>query len=136
MDFIFPLICMHGFTFSMNEINMHFKGHHADKIMMTYKAEGDGLQTDTIFRKWYTYQIFMWNDPVPKTYLSKSLYPLDAKVMALFDTTERKYHQWAMDNLYNSAIFFKEDYNQEEKLLTCDVTRKGMRSIPTWIKQE
>ena len=49
MDFIFPLICMLGVTFSMDEITMHFKGHHVDKIMMAYKAEGDGLYTDTIF---------------------------------------------------------------------------------------
>ena len=30
---------------------MHFKGHHAEKIRMMYKSEGDELQIDEIFRK-------------------------------------------------------------------------------------
>ena len=47
-----------------NETTMHFKGHHADKIRMAYKAQGDGLQIDTLLQKGYTYQIFMYNDPV------------------------------------------------------------------------
>ena len=59
MDFTFILIWMLGFTFYMNEMTVNFKGHHAEKIRMTYKSEGYGLHTDAIFQKGYTYQIFM-----------------------------------------------------------------------------
>ena len=95
----------------MDEMDMCFKGHHTGKIRMTYKPEGYGLQTDAIFQKGYTYQIFMFNVPVSKTYLSKSLYTLDDRVMALLDMLEEKNHQCAMHNLYNSATFFKAEYN-------------------------
>ena len=57
------------------------------------------------------YQIFMYNDTVSKTYLSKSLSPLGGRVMALFDTVEGKNHQYTMYNIYNSATFFKAEYN-------------------------
>ena len=72
---------------------MHFKGHHADKIRMEYKAEGYVLQTDALFRKGYTCQIFMCNYPVSNTYFSKRLSSLDARVMDLFGTVEVKHHQ-------------------------------------------
>ena len=51
MDFTFILIWMLGFTFYMNEMIVNFKGHHAEKIRMTYKSEGYGLHTDAIFFK-------------------------------------------------------------------------------------
>ena len=35
MDFIFPLTWMLGVTFFMDEMTMHCKGHHADKIRTT-----------------------------------------------------------------------------------------------------
>ena len=57
---------MLGVTFYIDEMTMHFKGHHAEKIGMMYKAEGDGLQIDDIFQKGYTYQIFICDDPVSK----------------------------------------------------------------------
>ena len=37
VDFIFPLIWMLGVTFYMDETNMHFEGHHRNKLRMTYK---------------------------------------------------------------------------------------------------
>ena len=90
MDFIFPLICILGAIFYMNEITMRFKGHHADKIRMAYKSEGDGLQTDDIFQKGYTYQIFICNYPVSKTYLAKRLSLLYPRVMEISDNEEGK----------------------------------------------
>ena len=78
----------------------------------------------------------MCNDPVSKTFLDKSMSPLDFRVMALFYTVEEKHHQCTIDNIYNSATFFKAAYNQEKKFLTNGVTRKVMRGIPSWIKQE
>ena len=57
---------------------------------MTYKSEGDLLQTDNIFHKGYTYQIFICNGPVSKKHLAKRLLQLDARVMEIFDTEEGK----------------------------------------------
>ena len=59
LDFIFPLIWILGVKFYMDEMTMHFKFHHSEKIRMTHKSEGGVLQTDDIFHKGYTYQIFM-----------------------------------------------------------------------------
>ena len=62
--------------------------------------------------------------------------PLDPRVMYLFDTIEENHYQYTMDNIYNSATFFKAVYNHEKKLPTHGVTRKIMRGIPPCIKQE
>ena len=78
---------------------------------MIYRAKGDRLYTYVLCQKGYTYKIFMWNDPLPKTYLAKKILPLHARVMAFFDTVEEKHHQCAMDHLYNSDAFFKGAYN-------------------------
>ena len=51
----------------------------------------------------------MCNDPMPKTYLPKSLSPLGARGMTLFNTLEGKHYQCAMDNIYYSAKNFKEE---------------------------
>ena len=51
MEFVLPLVWVYGVTFSMDEMTMRLKGHHAEKIFITYKTEGYGLQTDAIFRK-------------------------------------------------------------------------------------
>ena len=81
VDFIFPLIWILGVTFSMDEMTMCFKGHHAELIRMMDKARGGELQIYDIFQKGYTYKMFLRNDPVSKTYLSKNISPLDARVM-------------------------------------------------------
>ena len=44
----------------------------------------------------------------------KRMLPLHDIVMALFDTVEEKHHKGAMDNLYNSADFFKVAYNHKK----------------------
>ena len=88
MEFISPLIWMLGVAFSKDEMTMHFIGRHADKKRMTLKSKGDGLQPYSLFQKGYTYQIVMCNDPSPKIYLAKIMFPLHARVMALFDTAE------------------------------------------------
>ena len=66
------------------------------------------------------------------------LFSLDKnyKVMEIFDTEEEKHHKPAMYSLYNQANFFKASYNNEKKVLTHGVTRKGTRGIPWCIKQE
>ena len=108
MDSIFTLIWMLGYSFSTYVMTLHFKGRHADKIRMTYKEEYGELQTDAFFKKRYIYQIFMCNDPFPKTYLSKIMFPLSDILIALFDTVEEKHNQCAMGNIYNSAEFSRQ----------------------------
>ena len=81
---------------------------------MTYQAKVDVLQKYTFFQKGHTYQMFMCNYPVSKRNLSKRMLPLHSRVLALFDTIEETNHQRAIDNIYNSAIFFKAAYNNEK----------------------
>ena len=100
MEFIFTLICILSVTISIDEMTANFKGNNADQINMMYKAEGDGLQEDSLCQKGYIYQAFMCTDPNLKTYLSKILSPLHDILMALFDTIEGKNHQCTMDNIY------------------------------------
>ena len=57
---------MIGVTVNMDEMTILFKVHHAEKIGITHKVKGDGLQTDAIFQKGYRYQIFKCNDHVSK----------------------------------------------------------------------
>ena len=72
-------------TFSME--NYHaFQRPSCGGGRMMYKAEGGGLQAYGIFQKGYTYQIFICNDPLSKTYLSKSMSPLGFRVVELLDT--------------------------------------------------
>ena len=81
---------------------------------MTYRPKCDGLQAYSLRQKGYTYQIFMCNDLLIKTYLDQRMLPLHARVMAYFDTVEVKHYQCAMDDLYHLAEFFKADYNHEK----------------------
>ena len=46
-----------------------FQGQHKNKQRITYKAEGDGFQADTLCDKGFMYQVYMRNDPVPNKYL-------------------------------------------------------------------
>ena len=71
-------------SISIDKITMYFKGQHSEKIIMTYKSEGYGLQEDDIFQKGCIYQIFICTDTAPKTYFFKRLLPLHDIVMTLF----------------------------------------------------
>ena len=62
--------------------------------------------------------------------------PLDARGVALFDTVEGKHYQCEMDNLYNSAIFFKAAYNNKKQVLNRGVKSKVMQGMLSCIKQE
>ena len=66
MGFISTLIWMLVVIFSMDKMTMCFKVHHVDKIGMTYKPEGGELHTDALFKKGYTYQMFICNDNTSK----------------------------------------------------------------------
>ena len=113
MNFIFPTVWLLACAFSVDEMTMVLKGQHKDKNRITYKAEGDGFQSDALCREGYTYHIWMRNDHAPSKHLKQGLSPLHSHVMGLFDSIEDDHHQCAMDNLYNSAAFCKTAYNHK-----------------------
>ena len=55
--------------------------------------------------------------------------------MALFGAVKYSYHHCTMDNLYNSAAFFRAAFNRTRKILCQGVTRKGMCGIPPSVLQ-
>ena len=94
--------------------NHAFQGSPCGGEMVMQKSKGGILQTYDICQKRYTYKIFMFNYPLPKQYLSKRMFSLNARVVEFFDTVEGKHHQCTMDYLYNSDTFFKAAYNHEK----------------------
>ena len=56
--------------------------------------------------------------------------------MSLFDSTKDNFYVCGMDHLYNLALFCKRIFSHEMKVMVHGVTRKGMRGIPTSVKQE
>ena len=77
-------------TFSMDEINMCFKGRHAEKLgLRTKQKMVDYIHMIFLRKDTYIKYIYV-QCPCVKTYLSKRCSPLDAKLMALFDTSEKK----------------------------------------------
>ena len=120
---------------SVDEMTMGFQGKHEHKLRITYKQEGDGFQCDALADSGYTYQVYMRNDPPPPKYLKQNLSPLHSRVMFLFDSLKDKYHRVGMDNLYNSASFFKHAYLHPNKILCHGVTRKGGRGLPDCVIQ-
>jgi hypothetical protein len=58
-----------------------------------YKAEGGGIQNDTLCQDGSTYQFYFRNKPAPADWRKKGLSPLHSRVsMALFDNPKDKYH--------------------------------------------
>ena len=136
MNKISPEIWSCGCMIAVDEMTMRFKGHHRDKLRITFKAEGDGFMADALCDDGYCYQIYMRNDPAPVKYLKQGLSPLLARTMKLFDALKDEYHQVGMDNLYNSAGFCRAAFNHKMKVLCHGVTRKGGRGIPSCVLQE
>jgi hypothetical protein len=95
-----------GKFISIDEQTIGFKGHHADKMQISYKKEGDGFQCNAICCNGYTYSFFMRNMPAPKKYLDKGLSPLHACCLFLLDQVKDKFHICGVDNLYTSARSF------------------------------
>ena len=126
---------MLGQNVSVDEITMQYKGTHRDIFRITYKKEGDGFQTDTLFQDGFCYQHYMRNEPAPPKYLSQGYSSLHSRVLYLFDSLKDKYHQCGMDNLYNLAKFCCAAYLHKKKVLCHGVTRKGDRGVPECVKQ-
>ena len=114
---------------------MRFKGHHRDKLQITFKAESDGFMVDALCGDGYCYQIYFQNSPAPKN-LEMGLSPLLARTMFLFDALRDKHHCCGMDNLYNSAAFCQYAYNHQNCVLVHGVTIKLGCYIPDCVLQE
>jgi hypothetical protein len=113
-----------GRVISINEQAISFKGHHSDKMRISYKKEGDGFQCDAIRCDGYTYSFFMHNMPVPKKFLDKVLSPLHACCLILLDQLKDKHHVCGVDNLYTPARFFCEAFTENNKVQCHGVARK------------
>ena len=125
-----------GRLISIDEQTIGFKGHHADKLRISYKKEGDGFQCDAICCDGYTYSFFMRNMPAPKTYLDKGLSPLHARCLFLLDQLKEKHHVCGVDNLYTSARFFREAFLGKNQVHCHGVARKSGRGVPKCVIQE
>ena len=77
-----------GRKVSVDEQTIGFQGHHAAKLLITYKQEGDGFQCDALCDSGYTCNFFFRHDPPPQEYILKGLSPLHSRAMALFDGLE------------------------------------------------
>ena len=77
----------------------------------------------------------MRNDTAPNKYIKQGLSPLYSRVMALFDAVKDSYHHCTIDHLYNSAEFCRAAFNHTRKIISQEVTRKGMCGIPPSVLQ-
>ena len=71
----------------------------ADKKRITYKAEGDGFQADTLCEYGLCFQFYFRNDPANVEYTKTGLSPLHSRVMTFFDLVDEDYHVCGMDNM-------------------------------------
>ena len=125
-----------GVEISVDEQTLKFQGHHIHKLRITYKKEGDGFQCDALCSDGYTFAFYFRNQPPPEKYVHQGLSPLHARVMALFDSLEDKFHRCGMDNLYTSGRFCKAGYCHPKKVLIHGVARKSGRGIPSSVLQD
>ena len=135
INFVGPIAWSLGRNISVDEMTMRCKGTHRDILRITYKAEGDGFQSDALCQDGYCYQHYMRNEPAPTKYTSKGFSPLHSRVLSLFDSLKDDHHHCGMDNLYNSAKFCRAAYQHDRRVLCHGVTRKGGRGIPECVKQ-
>ena len=80
--------------------------------------------------------MYFHNHPSPPNYIKMKLSPLHSRVMALFDSLPDKNHVFGMDNLYNSATFFRKSYTLDNRVMVHGVVSKDIQGIPDVVKQE
>ena len=105
--FISKHVMFLGRYISVDEQTISSKGNHPDIIRINFKKEGDGFQCDAVCADGYTYCFYFRNQPVPSKWVDIGLSPLHARVLGLFEQLPAKAYACGMDNLYNSAKFFK-----------------------------
>ena len=52
-----------GLAIAIDKMTMGYYSPHQDKRRITYKAEGNGFQVDTLGDKGYCYQFYIRNNP-------------------------------------------------------------------------
>ena len=125
-----------GRDISGDEQTIGFQGRHADKLRITYKAEGDGFQCDAICDAGYTWTFFFRNMPAPQKWIRLGYSPLHSRILAMFDQLEEKNHNCWFDNLYLSAKFAKASFMHKNKVRISGPTRKSGRGLPQCVLQE
>ena len=114
-----------GRDISGDEQTLGFQGRHADKLQITYKAEGDGFQCDALCDSGYTWTFFFCNMPAPKKWICLGFSPLHSRILGMFDQLEDKNHNCWFDNLYLSAKFAKASFSHKKQVRILGPTRKS-----------
>jgi hypothetical protein len=125
-----------GVCLGLDEQTIGFQGRHADKLRITYKAEGDGFQCDALCDDGFTYSVFFRNEAPPRNYVTDGLCPLHARSMWLLDRLTTSYHRVWVDNLYMSSKFAKAAWKSRNKVLLNGVARGAGRGVPKCVVQE
>ena len=71
-----------GKGLAVDEETIGYKGRHPDILRITYKKEGGGFQCDTLCSDGYTFTFYFRNQPAPKCFIDKGMFPLHARCMA------------------------------------------------------
>ena len=125
-----------GQNISGDEQTIGFQGRHADKLRITYKAEGDGFQYDALADSGFTWTFYFRNQPAPEKWTKKGYSPLHSCILGMFDQLENKFHNCWFDNLYLSARFAKAAWTHSNKVRISGPTRKSGRGLPKCVIQE
>ena len=125
-----------GRDLSSDEQTIGFQGHHKDKLRVTYKTEGDGFMADCICSDGYTYNFHFRHQPPSQKLMRQGLSGLHARVVGLVSQLPNKNYTLTMDNLYNSAKFYRHLYSMEQRVMGHGVTRRSGRGVPECVKQK
>ena len=125
-----------GQHLSCDEQTVGFQGHHKDKMRITYKKEGDGFMADCICSDGYTYNFHFRHQPPSQKLIQLGLSPLHSRVAGLVSQLPDQNYTLGMDNLYNSAKFFRYLYSTKQKVMGHGVTRPSGRGVPKCVFQK
>ena len=141
-----------GQNISGDEQTIGFQGSHADKLRITYKAEGDGFQCDAPADSGFIGFQGRHADKLRITYKAEgdgfqcdaladsgftwTFYfcnqpapPLHSCILGMFDQLENKFHNCWFNNLYLSARLAKAAWTHSNKVRISGPTRKSGRGL-------
>ena len=125
-----------GQNISGDEQTIGFQGRHADKLQITYKAEGDGFQGDALAVSGFIWTFYFHNQPGPEKWTKKRYSPLHSLILGMFDQLENKFHNCWFNSLYLSARFAKAAWTHSNKVRIAGPTRKSGHGLPKCVIQE
>lgn len=125
-----------GRDLSCDEQTVGFQGNHKDKMRITYKKEGDGFMADCICCDGYTFNFHFRHQAASQNLIRQGLSPLHARVAGLVSQLPNKYYTLGMDNLYNSAKFYRYLYSMEQKVMAHGIARASGRGVPKSVMQK